>query len=47
MDDFIENVESNEFTDFFKTIIDLNLHMILNDPMITMNLVPWIERKDK
>ena len=40
VDDFIDNISSDDFIDFFKSIVDLNLHMFLNDPPILMDLVP-------
>jgi len=39
IDDFEENVRSDEFTVFIKVVIELNLHMVLNDPPITLDLV--------
>ena len=39
VDDFEENVRSDEFTVFIKVVIELNLHMVLNDPPITLDLV--------
>mgnify|MGYP006089610481 CR=1 FL=1 len=39
LDDFEENVRSDEFTVFIKVVIELNLHMVLNDPPITLDLV--------
>ena len=36
---------SQEFLDFFNHILDLNLHMVLNDPPIEMQLVKWQDRK--
>jgi hypothetical protein len=38
LDDFEENVRSDEFTVFIKVVIELNLHMVLNDPPITLDL---------
>ena len=38
LDDFEENVGSDEFTIFIKVLIELNLHMVLNDPPITLDL---------
>lgn len=34
MDDFEENVNSQEFMSFVETLVGLNLHMVLNDPPI-------------
>ena len=39
--DFEEMINSQEFIDFFNTILDLNLHMVLNDPPIEINLLTW------
>ena len=40
VDAFEENISSDDFVDFFKCIVDLSLHMFLNDPPILMDLVP-------
>ena len=37
MDAFEENISSQDFIDFFKCIIELNLHMFLNEPPITLD----------
>ena len=38
VDAFEENISSSDFIDFFKCIIELNLHMFLNEPPITLDL---------
>ena len=43
-DDFEDNIGSDEFNTFVTTLIDLNLHMILNDPPITLKVVGQKER---
>lgn len=44
IDDLEENLSSSEFETFFKVVIDLNLHMVLNDPPITLDLVTRDQR---
>ena len=39
-DDFEDNVKSDEFVVFIKVVIELNLHMVLNDPPITLEVQP-------
>lgn len=39
IDDLIDNISSPEFESFFKILIELHLHMVLNDPPIRMNLL--------
>ena len=41
---FEENISSSDFIDFFKCIIELNLHMFLNEPPITLELQNDIEK---
>ena len=43
-DDLVENLSTSEFETFFKVVLDLNLHMVLNDPQITLDLVPHEQR---
>ena len=43
-DDFIDNVDSQEFQDFVGTVVELTLHMVLSEPAIALNLVPWKQR---
>ena len=45
IDDFEDNISSDDFVTFVKTVIDLNLHMILNDPPITVKLLTSKERE--
>jgi hypothetical protein len=45
MDDFEDNIGSDDFITLVRTIIDLNLHMILNDPPITIKLMSKKERQ--
>lgn len=40
VDDFEDNVKSDEFIVFIKVVIELNLHMVLSDPSITLDVVP-------
>ena len=40
VDDFEDNVKSDEFIVFLKVVIELNLHMVLSDPSITLDVVP-------
>ncbi len=47
VDDFIENISSDDFVEFFKSIVDLSLHMFLNDPPILMDLTSVSERAKK
>lgn len=47
VDDFVDNIGSDDFVDFFKSIVDLSLHMFLNDPPILMDLVTESERSKK
>lgn len=47
IDDFEDNISSDDFVTFVKTVIDLNLHMILNDPPITVKLLTSKEREQK
>lgn len=47
VDDFMDNISSDEFVDFFKSIVDLSLHMFLNDPPILMDLTSVTERAKK
>ena len=47
VDDFIENISSDDFVDFFRSIVDLCLHMFLNDPPILMDLTSVTERGKK
>ena len=44
IDDLEDNITSNEFTSFFQVLIELNLHMVLNEPPIYLQLVPWETR---
>jgi hypothetical protein len=37
-DDLNENISSDDFSNFLSTIIELSLHMELNDPPITLEL---------
>ena len=37
-DDFEDNVSADEFKTFLKTMVDLNLHMVLNDPPIMLSV---------
>ena len=34
MDDFEDNIGSDEFVSFVQIVMDLTLHMVLNDPPI-------------
>ena len=47
LDDFEDNIGSDEFVNFVKIVMDLTLHMVLNDPPIKLELVPWETRKAK
>lgn len=47
IDDLNDNISSPEFESFFKVVIELNLHMVLNDPPITLNLLSAKERANK
>jgi hypothetical protein len=38
-EDLQENIGSEDFENFVKTILDLNLHMVLNDPPINLSLM--------
>ena len=40
-------MDSDEFLSFFKCVIDLNLHMVLNDPPIQVDLISWTDRSVK
>jgi hypothetical protein len=46
-DDLIDNIESSEFESLIKIVLDLNLHMVLNDPPITLDLVQSSTRTEK
>ena len=47
VDDFEDNIGSEEFMNFVKIAVDLTIHMVLNDPPIKLELVPWESRKTK
>ena len=39
LDDFEDNVKSDEFIVFIKVVVELTLHMVLSDPSITLDVV--------
>ena len=43
-DDLEENVSTDDFQTFVQTVIELNLHMLLSDPQIT---IPWKYESEK
>lgn len=45
--DFEENISSQEFESFFKVVIELTLHMVLNEPQITLELIDSSVRLSK
>lgn len=42
-----DNISSEEFITLFKAVVELTLHMFLNDTPITLNLLSCNQRKDK
>ena len=47
VDDFEENVSCDEFVTFLRSAVELNLHMVLNDPPIQLAVEPWEKMKSK
>ena len=47
LEDFEETINSEELINFVKVVMDLTLHMVLNDPPIKLELVPLETRKAK
>ena len=47
LEEFEENISTNDFKRFFRAIFKLTLHMVLNDPPIQLSMDSWTVRKQK
>jgi hypothetical protein len=47
MDEFEDNISTSDFKRFFRAILKLSLHMVLNDPPIQLSMECWERRKEK
>lgn len=41
--DFDQNLSSDEFVNFAQNVLELSVHMVLNDPVIELGTKDWKE----
>lgn len=47
LDEFEDNIGTNDFKRFFRAVFKLTLHMVLNDPPILLSMESWTVREQK
>ena len=47
LEEFEDNISTNDFKRFFRAVFKLTLHMVLNDPPIMLSMESWTVRKHK
>lgn len=47
LEEFEDNISTNDFKRFFRAVFKLTLHMVLNDPPIQLSMESWTVRKGK
>jgi hypothetical protein len=41
LEEFEDNITTNDFKRFFRAVLKLSLHMVLNDPPILLSMTPF------
>jgi hypothetical protein len=47
LDEFEDNISTSDFKRFFRAVLKLSLHMVLNDPPIQVAQEPWSVIREK